>query len=958
MSALRIDAGKAGGQDRSEVREADFGPLDTAGSSPDDASGQVSDVDAPTLITLPRRGGGLARSVLVGGLGFVLVAMVAVAQAGPWTALFCLGVVGAITIARTDQAAEARVVLLAVCVGLTAVDYVSWRFGVINWSQWYVGLPLFLAELFAAWHTVGLHFTIWPRVPATPHPTEDPTVLPVFVLIPTVDEGTAVLEPTIRAALATRAAYLQVHPHACVEVVVCNDGLVAGAPSTFAVTALAQQLGVRCVTRSTSGGAKAGNLEHARQLLGADGDSLVVIFDADQVADPEFLCRTIPHFADRRIGWVQTGQYYRNLDNPVARWANDQQSLFYAVLCPGKSRQNAAFICGTNVVIRARALDEIGGLPTDSVTEDFAASIRLHSRWRSVFVPDRLAEGLGPLDLDGYFRQQSRWARGTLGVLGKHWRDLVLPRRGGLSAPQRLQYALASTHYLCGIRDLIFLLAPMVFVFTGLTGVQGATLSLFLWHFVPYLLASQLAFWHVAHRRTSLRGILIGFLSFPTLIAAAVAAVRGKRSGFAVTPKHSSSGGGWRPLAPHLLALVVTLVALVTAVGAWRTAVLLPTVWLAVMGAMLVSGPCLFLTNWQLHRGRRARPRLAGLRLRGRYVTNWQLHRGRRARPRLAGLRLRGRYVTTAAAAVGAIILASHLAEVFTSPTASSAAAYDGRLRVGVALPSELLGQGAAEFTGATGLEASVVGRSEEIREAFDLRWAEQLTRQHGRIWINLSFARDGRVTPDSGLRAVANGVHDRDLQRWARAIRQYGQPVYLTVLQHSDRDWSASSGVANGGIPQDVTSAWLHIRSVFRSAGADNVVWLWAPADPANDAAYAPPASAIDGVVVTMLEYPRQRWVDPDARLAGVAAAHPGKPLYVEVAAAGSPKKKAAWLDSVAAAAEQRSDVAALVYHEGGPAARPTARDLHIWSVASDRRSLEAVRRTWSSLASQEAGS
>jgi cellulose synthase (UDP-forming) len=174
-----------------------------------------------------------------------------------------------------------------------------------------------------------------------------------------------------------------------VEVVVCNDGLVAGAPSTSGVAALAQHLGVRCITRSTPGGAKAGNLEHARQLLGAVGDSLVVIFDADQVADPEFLCRTIPHFADRRIGWVQTGQYYRNLDNPVARWANDQQSLFYSVLCPGKSRQNAAFICGTNVVIRARALDEIGGLPTDSVTEDFAASIRLHSRWRSVFLPAR-----------------------------------------------------------------------------------------------------------------------------------------------------------------------------------------------------------------------------------------------------------------------------------------------------------------------------------------------------------------------------------------------------------------------------------------------------------------------------------------------------------------------------------------------------------------------------------------
>src|SRR5262249_47256181 len=149
--------------------------------------------------------------------------------------------------------------------------------------------------------------------------------------------------------------------------------------------------------RRQKGGAKAGNIEHARAVIGARADSrvdaldaaeelavgargveqarvvvspkgnyLIAIFDADQVAEPDFFLRTIPPFADPRVGWVQTSQYYRNLDNPVARWANDQQQLFYQVLCPHKSIVNAAFICGTNVVIRGAALDEIGGLPQDS----------------------------------------------------------------------------------------------------------------------------------------------------------------------------------------------------------------------------------------------------------------------------------------------------------------------------------------------------------------------------------------------------------------------------------------------------------------------------------------------------------------------------------------------------------------------------------------------------------------
>ena len=149
---------------------------------------------------------------------------------------------------------------------------------------------------------------------------------------------------------------------------------------------------------------------------------------------------------------MQTGQYYYNLDNPVARWANHQQGLFYRV-CVRKSTQNAAFICGTNVMLRARALD-VGGLPQNSVTEDFEASIRLHPRWRGVFLSEELAHGLGPLDLSSYFGQQRRWAIGTLGVLRGDWRALILPQWDGLSVPQRVQYALACTHYLCGLRDL------------------------------------------------------------------------------------------------------------------------------------------------------------------------------------------------------------------------------------------------------------------------------------------------------------------------------------------------------------------------------------------------------------------------------------------------------------------------------------------------------------------------
>ena len=52
--------------------------------------------------------------------------------------------------------------------------------------------------------------------------------------------------------------------------------------------------------------------------------------------------------------------------------------MFYNLLCPGKAALNSAFICGTNVVpLAAAALDEIGGLPQNSVTEDFSPPLLL-----------------------------------------------------------------------------------------------------------------------------------------------------------------------------------------------------------------------------------------------------------------------------------------------------------------------------------------------------------------------------------------------------------------------------------------------------------------------------------------------------------------------------------------------------------------------------------------------------
>ena len=868
--------------------------------------------------------------------GAILLALIVIMRIDLTSWLTIAALVFALALLIPAGLARREVVtrVFALAVGVSALGYLSWRFGVLNWASWWIAVPLFAAEALGAAHTLGLQYTIWPRPPLQLTASENPSRRPIFIFIPTVNEGPAILGPTIESAIAARDAYLAEYPDGRVEIVVCNDGLVGGSPRWQEVVALAARLGVTCCTRTVGGGAKAGNIESARQQRGAIGDALIVIFDADQIARPEFLLATIPPFADPAIGWVQSGQYYRNLDNPVARWANDQQGLFYRVLCPGKAAQDSAFICGTNVVIRAAALDEIGGLPQHSVTEDFVASIELHPRWRSIFLRDELAHGIGPTDLPSYFMQQRRWAIGTLGALRSHWSQIFLPTWSGLRLNQRLQYALACTHYLSGVRDAIYLIAPIAFLVTGIPAVRGADLSAFLWHFLPYWLASQLAFWHVARGRTSLRGIVIGFGSFPTLIGSLVTVISGHRVRFTVTAKERTGERSWRHLLPHTLGLIACLGGLILALLARgdRGPILISALWVVYTALMLSGVLWLGLADHFSGSGIRRARRVSS--------RHWHLGPGNARRPALLVL-------AVVLAVTPIIAVVANVASGTSRPEKFSPASEPDVRRIGATVPLDLLQSRPTEIEQQLGVSLGIVGRSQTIDDHFDRAWADRLAAHGTRPWLTLLFTIPGASSLDASLPAIGNGIHDDALRQWAREIRAYGQPVYLSVLPYLDRNWAVSSAVSNGGIPQDGPRAWEHIRAIFDQEGAANVAWVWAAADPARDQDYAPPPSEIDVVLLSLIAYPDTEWSDPTASLAEVAARYPNTPLFLEVSAAGDAQRKAAWLRATGQAIATIPNARGLLYHEGSPDPKAVGADHDPWSLNSDPLALLAMRET-----------
>ena len=421
----------------------------------------------------------------------------------------------------------------------------------IGFSVWYfswllqpnrVGNPvlfalLLVAEVFNLAQAAGFWWTASrARGPVILPP--GPGADPVDVLIPVYNEPVEVVEPTVAAAsrLASEGP---------VTVVICDDG------DSDEMEALAGRYGARYLRRPEHSGAKAGNLNHA---LAHTTSPLVAVFDCDHVPERNFLQRTIRHFARRDVALVQTPQYYANArHNPIAGASWSQQALFFGIIARGKAALDSMFCCGTNVVYRRSALEQVGGIPENSVTEDFELSIRLRERdWHTVYVPEVLASGLGPEDMASYVSQQNRWARGCLSAIGTTLRSR-LPWR------QKLQFVLSSMFFLTGWTYLIYMSLPVVRILGGQQALAGATADQFLIHFVPYFAASMITVAVAGQGSYSFAAFALMEASFWVHILASLRTLLRRKGSFVVTPKVGRSGRQIRPVIPGLIALAVLI---------------------------------------------------------------------------------------------------------------------------------------------------------------------------------------------------------------------------------------------------------------------------------------------------------------------------------------------------------------------------------------------------------------
>ncbi len=373
---------------------------------------------------------------------------------------------------------------------------------------------LVTAELFNLVQAAGFWWTCKRGRDRPDAPALDPMPA-VDVLIPVCSEPLEVVGPTLRSAMALRGAEVNVY--------LLDD---AGRPE---LADLAGRSGAHYVRRAANIGAKAGNLNHA---LGVTSSPFFAVFDCDHVPSPDFLERTVGWLGEPDVAFVQTPQYYANArQRRLTRAASAQQSLFFGGIARGKDGLGAMICCGTNFVARRSAIEDVGGFPMDSLTEDFSLSIRLRERgWRGVYVNRVLAQGLGPEDMASYVSQQRRWTKGCLAAIPE-------AIRAELGWRDRLQFLLSSMFFLSGWTFALYMALPVLRILTGHQPLAGATAAQFLLHFAPYFCISLAAVAVAGAGAYTFDAFALMIANFWVHIVSTLSVITRRRGRFVVTAK-------------------------------------------------------------------------------------------------------------------------------------------------------------------------------------------------------------------------------------------------------------------------------------------------------------------------------------------------------------------------------------------------------------------------------------
>jgi cellulose synthase (UDP-forming) len=451
---------------------------------------------------------------------------------------------------------------------ISAAIYVPWLFSSLNrhlpWLSW----PFLAANVFTLATTLLSIFNHWWRAVPDPHPLPRGHEPAVGIIVPCCGEPVPMILRTIASVLE------QDWPRERMVIVVSDDGHDPALARALESWPVLYHSPPPRFAPGRDGAAKAGNLNSAMGMLLTEHPELSHIETRDcddELGSNEFLRQVVGQLEhDERLAYVQT---IKETQVSAGDPFNNREAMFYRGQMLSRNAANATFPCGSGLVWRRTALEDIGLFPTWNLVEDLQSGVEaLRRGWHSCYLPIVGAMGQhSPEDVPNVYKQRGTWAIDTVRLM--IWGDLR-----GLSPRQRAQFYELLGYYLHSFTVLVYVPS----IIGALLGYLPFTASgaSFLVHMLPIVIATEA--WLLAinrpyndrrrRQRNPVRELwrvrIIWSGLAPVFIKASTQAVLGgpgRKPVYKVTRKHNDPRWHWGHTLPQTTVLLTVLFTLVFA---------------------------------------------------------------------------------------------------------------------------------------------------------------------------------------------------------------------------------------------------------------------------------------------------------------------------------------------------------------------------------------------------------
>jgi cellulose synthase/poly-beta-1,6-N-acetylglucosamine synthase-like glycosyltransferase len=283
-----------------------------------------------------------------------------------------------------------------------------------NWFDALLLIPYFIVMVILALYGVHRYQLVWlyyrHRKNATREPAQHFAELPfVTIQLPIFNEQ-YVIDRLIEACCRLE------YPQDRLQIQLLDDSTDETRQVAAAIVEKYRAAGhpIEYIHRTNRHGYKAGALDHG--LHSAKGE-YVAIFDADFVPPPQWLMQVIHHFAEPKVGMVQTRWTHLNRDYSFLTQVEGILLDGHFVLeHGGRSRAGVFFnFNGTAGMWRRIAIAEAGGWQHDTLTEDTDLSYRAQLKgWEFKYLQHVECPAELPIEMTAFKTQQARWAKGLI----------------------------------------------------------------------------------------------------------------------------------------------------------------------------------------------------------------------------------------------------------------------------------------------------------------------------------------------------------------------------------------------------------------------------------------------------------------------------------------------------------------------------------------------------------------